>query len=201
MSGKMTVKDVLGLIKKEGIEIVDLRFMDFPGMWQHFSIPAREVDEDTFENGLGFDGSASGLAGHQRVGQLVKPVPETAFVDPFFQAKSLVLICNICDPVTGEELHTGSPEHRGGRRRSTSWVPGSRTRPNFGPEGGGSSSLTTSVSTRMSTRGIFTSTVWRAGGTRAVSRNPTWVTRSGTKRATSRFHPRTASRTSGARCG
>ena len=85
MSAKMTVKDVLGLIKREGIEIVDLRFMDFPGLWQHFSVPAREMDEDTFESGLGFDGSS--IRGWQAINEsdmLVKPVPETAFVDPFF---------------------------------------------------------------------------------------------------------------------
>jgi glutamine synthetase len=111
MSGKMTVKDVLGMIKREGIEIVDLRFMDFPGLWQHFSIPAREVDEDTFESGLGFDGSS--IRGWQAINEsdmLVKPVPETAFVDPFFQAKTLVLLCNICDPVTGED-YTRDPRN------------------------------------------------------------------------------------------
>ncbi len=105
----MTVKDVLSLIKRDGVEVVDLRFMDFPGLWQHFSIPAREVDEDTFESGLGFDGSS--IRGWQAINEsdmLVKPVSETAFIDPFFQAKTLVLICNICDPVTGEE----SPELR-----------------------------------------------------------------------------------------
>ena len=53
-----TPKDVMELIKKEGIQVVDLRFMDFPGLWQHFSIPAREFEEGTFEEGLGFDGSS-----------------------------------------------------------------------------------------------------------------------------------------------
>ena len=78
---KKTVKDILDLIKKEGVEIADFRFMDFPGLWQHFSIPAREVSEDTFENGLGFDGSS--IRGWQAINEsdmLVKPVPETAFI-------------------------------------------------------------------------------------------------------------------------
>ncbi len=99
-----TAKDVLGIIKSEGVEIVDLRFMDFPGMWQHFSVPVREIVEDTFEQGLGFDGSS--IRGWQAINEsdmLVKPVPETAFIDPFFKAKTLVMICNICDPVTGED--------------------------------------------------------------------------------------------------
>lgn len=104
MAETKTAKDVLGMIKSEGVEIIDLRFMDFPGMWQHFSVPVREIEEDTFEQGLGFDGSS--IRGWQAINEsdmLVKPVPETAFIDPFFKAKTLVMICNICDPVTGED--------------------------------------------------------------------------------------------------
>ena len=98
-----TAKEVVSFIKKEGIELVDLRFMDFPGLWQHFTVPSREIEEDTFEGGLGFDGSS--IRGWQAINEsdmLVKPVPETAFIDPFFQAKTLVLICNICDPITNK---------------------------------------------------------------------------------------------------
>ena len=111
MSETKTAGDVLKLIKEEKVEIVDLRFMDFPGLWQHFSVPAREIEEDTFEAGLGFDGSS--IRGWQVINEsdmLVKPVPETSFVDPFFQAKTLVMICNICDPVTGED-YTRDPRN------------------------------------------------------------------------------------------
>jgi glutamine synthetase len=111
MGDKMAAKDVLGMIKREGVEIVDLRFMDFPGLWQHFSIPAREVDEETFESGLGFDGSS--IRGWQVINEsdmLVKPVAETAFIDPFLQAKTMVIICNIADPVTGED-YTRDPRN------------------------------------------------------------------------------------------
>ena len=83
MSEIKTPKDVLDMINREGIEIVDLRFMDFPGLWQHFSVPAREIEEDTFEKGLGFDGSS--IRGWQAINEsdmLVKPVPESAFIDP-----------------------------------------------------------------------------------------------------------------------
>ncbi|RLB28710.1 MAG: glutamine synthetase, partial [Deltaproteobacteria bacterium] len=69
-----TGKDVLALVKAEEIEVIDLRFMDFPGLWQHFSIPARELDEDTFEGGVGFDGSS--IRGWQAINEsdmLVKP--------------------------------------------------------------------------------------------------------------------------------
>ena len=106
-----TPKDVMDLITKEGVQVVDLRFMDFPGLWQHFSIPAREFEEGTFEEGLGFDGSS--IRGWQAINEsdmLVKPVPETAFIDPFFAAKTLVISCNICDPVTGED-YTRDPRN------------------------------------------------------------------------------------------
>jgi len=106
-----TPRDLVNFIQKEKIEVVDLRFMDFPGLWQHFSVPAREIKEDTFEKGLGFDGSS--IRGWQAINEsdmLVKPDPETAFVDPFFQAKTLVVVCNICDPVTGEN-YTRDPRN------------------------------------------------------------------------------------------
>jgi glutamine synthetase len=91
-------------MKSEGVQMVDFRFMDFPGIWQHFSVPAREIDEDVFTEGLGFDGSS--IRGWQAINEsdmLVKPVAETAFIDPFMAAKTLVLTCNIADPITGED--------------------------------------------------------------------------------------------------
>jgi glutamine synthetase len=111
MSKLATPKDVIALMEKEGVEIVDLRFMDFPGLWQHFSVPPREISEDTFEEGLGFDGSS--IRGWQAINEsdmLVKPVASTAFIDPFFAAKTLVMICNICDPITGED-YTRDPRN------------------------------------------------------------------------------------------
>ncbi len=111
MSEIKTPKDVITLMKDQKVEVVDLRFMDFPGMWQHFSIPAREMDESIFEDGLGFDGSS--IRGWQAINEsdmLVKPEPSTAFIDPFLVHKTLVLICNICDPITGED-YTRDPRN------------------------------------------------------------------------------------------
>lgn len=106
-----TPKDVLKLIKDEKVEMVDLRFMDFPGMWQHCSYPVSQFDEDTFEAGMGFDGSS--IRGWQAINEsdmLIKPVAESAFIDPFFKTKTLVMVCNICDPVTGED-YTRDPRN------------------------------------------------------------------------------------------
>jgi glutamine synthetase len=111
MSEFKTPADVVKFIKAEKVEIVDLRFMDFPGLWQHFSVPPREIEEGTFEEGLGFDGSS--IRGWQAINEsdmLVKPVPGTAFLDPFLAAKTLTMICNICDPVTGED-YTRDPRN------------------------------------------------------------------------------------------
>jgi glutamine synthetase len=99
----MTPSDVLNMVKEEGVKIVDIRFMDFPGVWQHFSVPISELDEGSFEDGFGFDGSS--IRGWQPINasdMLVVPDAATAKIDPFFKAKTLVLIGNIVDPVTRE---------------------------------------------------------------------------------------------------
>ncbi|MCF8111282.1 MAG: type I glutamate--ammonia ligase [Desulfobacteraceae bacterium] len=104
-------KDVLEFIKKEDIRVVDIRFMDFPGIWQHFTVPVSEVEEDSFEDGYGFDGSS--IRGWQPINasdMLVVPDPSTAKIDPFFGEKTLVLIGNIVDPVT-REAYSRDPRH------------------------------------------------------------------------------------------
>ena len=107
----MTSADVLALIKNEDVKIVDLRFMDFPGMHQHFSVPSAHIDEDSFTEGVGFDGSS--IRGWQSINEsdmIVKPQPQTAFIDPFRSVKTLVMVCNIGDPITGED-YTRDPRN------------------------------------------------------------------------------------------
>jgi len=99
----MTPKEVLDMAKENSAQVVDLRFMDFPGLWQHFSVPIRELEESSFEDGFGFDGSS--IRGWQPIhasDMLVVPDPTTAKMDPFYEAPTLVLVCNIVDPVTRE---------------------------------------------------------------------------------------------------
>ncbi|MDE0212764.1 MAG: glutamine synthetase beta-grasp domain-containing protein, partial [Deltaproteobacteria bacterium] len=99
----MTAKQVLDFAKKNGAEIVDLRFCDLPGLWQHFSISTNEFDTDLFENGIGFDGSS--IRGFQTIDEsdmLLFPDPNTAFMDPFTALPTLTLVCNIKDPLTGQ---------------------------------------------------------------------------------------------------
>src|ERR671937_140955 len=98
-----TPSDVLKTIKDNGIEVVDVRFCDLPGLMQHFSIPAHELTEDVFDEGYGFDGSSiRGFQEIQESDMLLIPDPNTAVVDPFRTHKTLNINCFVRDPVTGE---------------------------------------------------------------------------------------------------
>ena len=98
-----TPDDVLQLIGDEGIEIVDLRFCDLPGLMQHFSMPAGQLTAEVFDEGVGFDGSSiRGFQEIQESDMLLVPDPSTAVIDPFTQHKTLNLNCFVNDPVTGE---------------------------------------------------------------------------------------------------
>jgi glutamine synthetase len=100
---KYSPKEVLSLIEQEGVQYVDLRFSDLFGQWQHLTIPAYELSLSTFEEGRGFDGSS--IRGWQSIHEsdmLAIPDPTTAFIDPFMEPKTLVMICDIYDPITRE---------------------------------------------------------------------------------------------------
>jgi len=99
----MTPKETIEMARENGVRVVDLRFMDFPGLWQHFTVPISELEESSFEDGFGFDGSS--IRGWQPIhasDMLVVPDAATAKIDPFYETKTLVLICNIVDPITRE---------------------------------------------------------------------------------------------------
>jgi len=99
----MTPKQVLDMANEKGLKVVDLRFLDFLGLWQHFTVPLSELDETSFEDGFGFDGSS--IRGWQPIhasDMLVVPDPTTARIDPFFAEPTLVLIGDIVDPITRE---------------------------------------------------------------------------------------------------
>jgi glutamine synthetase len=105
----MTPKEVLAFAKEKGAKVVDIRFLDFPGVWQHFTVPMSEFDESSFEDGFGFDGSS--IRGWQPINasdMLVIPDPATAKIDPFYEVPTLVVIGNIVDPIT-RESYTRDP--------------------------------------------------------------------------------------------
>jgi len=90
-------------IKDERITMIDLKFIDFPGQWQHFSVPVSKLEESSFEDGFGFDGSS--IRGWRAINEsdmLIVPDPSTAFIDPFIQEKTLSFTCDVYDPLTKE---------------------------------------------------------------------------------------------------
>ena len=99
----MIPKEVMKMTKDQAVKMVDLKFMDYPGMWQHLTVPISQLEEDSFEEGFGFDGSS--IRGWQAIhasDMLLLPDPATAVMDPFTAAPTLSLICNIVDPITKE---------------------------------------------------------------------------------------------------
>ena len=96
-----TPKDLMSEIKDMDIKMADIRFTDIPGTTQHFTIPIKFLDEDTFSDGLGFDGSSvRGFQEIQDSDMIVIPDASTAYIDPFFSEKTIAIHCNIKDPVT-----------------------------------------------------------------------------------------------------
>ena len=107
----MTPKDFFEFAKKNNAKMVDLKFVDLLGTWQHCSYPTETWDEKTFENGLGFDGSS--IRGWQDIhmsDMLAVPDPDTAVMDPFFAEPTVHILANIVDPITKQD-YSRDPRH------------------------------------------------------------------------------------------
>jgi len=98
-----TPKEVLDMAKKAGARMVDIKFVDTFGTWQHFSVPTSELTPETFEEGFGFDGSSiRGWKSIEASDMLALPDPDTAFIDPFCAVPTLSLTCTIAETGTKE---------------------------------------------------------------------------------------------------
>lgn len=98
-----TVAEILGMIGPDKIKMVDLKFIDLPGIWQHLTLNYDQIDEDSFEAGVAFDGSS--IRGWKAINEsdmMMVPDPKTAWVDPFMKEPTLSMICTIKEPRTGE---------------------------------------------------------------------------------------------------
>ena len=105
------IQSVMRKARDADCRIFDLRFTDLPGTWQHFSLPIDKLEEDLFDDGLGFDGSSvRGFQQIQESDMLVVPDPATAFVDPIPEVPTLVMSCDIRDPISGES-YTRDPRN------------------------------------------------------------------------------------------
>ncbi len=100
------VKKVFEMVKEHECEFVDIRFTDTKGKWQHVTYPISVLSEDSFEEGFAFDGSSiAGWCDINNSDMAIIPDPETAQIDPFFEASTLVLIGQIIDPLTGQDYN------------------------------------------------------------------------------------------------
>jgi glutamine synthetase len=131
---QVSPKDVISKAKKEEVKIVDLRFVDLPGQWQHFSIPVEELSESLFSDGIGFDGSS--IRGFQHINEsdmLLIPDATSAFIDPVLSVKTIDIICDVVDPLTRKPY---SRDPRYVARKAERFLPstGIATTSYWGPE-------------------------------------------------------------------
>ena len=98
-----TPQKILALCRENDVKSVDIRFVDLPGIWQSLTIPVSRLDEELFENGLGFDGKRfRGWNSVSESDRVAIPQPETAFLDPCGGRPTLSIIADIHDPVAGD---------------------------------------------------------------------------------------------------
>jgi glutamine synthetase len=129
-----TPQQVIELLREHKIQIVDLKFTDLPGLWQHFSITLPEVHEGLFEDGIGFDGSSiRGFQEIQESDMLLKPDPTTAFIDPANEIPTLSLICDVVDPVL-HQPYSRDPRYVAKKAEEYLRQTGIATTCYFGPE-------------------------------------------------------------------
>src|SRR5260370_34975934 len=112
----MNSTGVLEFATKNKVQILDLRFVDLPGIWQHVSFPISELEQDSFKDGFGFDASSiRGWASIHESDMLLIPDPSTAFLDPFRDAPTLVMIGDAVDPLSRTPY---GRDPRGGAKRA-----------------------------------------------------------------------------------
>ncbi len=130
----MNKEEVIRFAKENNVQMLDLKFIDLPGIWQHFSMSVSGLGEELFEEGVGFDGSS--IRGFQSIDEsdmLLIPDPETAFLDPFTEIPTLSIICNVKDPVT-LELYSRDPRYIAAKAENYLLSTGIGDTAYFGPE-------------------------------------------------------------------
>jgi glutamine synthetase len=130
-----TPADALRLARERGARMVDLKFTDLFGTWQHFSVPLRAISEESFEEGIGFDGSS--IRGFQAINEsdmLLLPDPSTAILDPFTAEPTLSLVCDVHQPGADREAYTRDPRHIARKAEAYLRATGIAETAFFGPE-------------------------------------------------------------------
>src|SRR5437868_8184863 len=127
-------QSVIDLAHKQGLKIVDLKFIDLIGTWQHFSIPVQELTKGLFSEGIGFDGSS--IRGFQQIHEsdmLLIPDPSTAIVDPVLRVPTLSISCDVIDPIT-RQPYSRDPRYVGKKAEAFLLSTGIADTSFFGPE-------------------------------------------------------------------
>ncbi len=130
----VTPAKAIEMVKSQGVQIIDLRFTDLFGMWQHFSIPATQLDMDLFEEGIGFDGSS--IRGFQHIHEsdmILLGDASSATVDPLSRVTTMLLTCDVYDPVT-RGRYTRDPRYVAQKAEEYIKTSGIATTSYFGPE-------------------------------------------------------------------
>ena len=122
----MTPQEVLEFSKKNEAKQLDLRFTDIPSLQHHISYPISELEESSFEDGFGIDGSSiRGWAAINESDMLLIPDSSTAFMDPFAETPTLVMYGDVIDPITKQHYERDPRDHTSG---PTCRLPGVRHR-------------------------------------------------------------------------
>src|ERR1700716_1828305 len=132
---KPSPKQVLAQAKDLGVKMDDFKFIDLPGLWQHFSIPVEELVEDLFTEGIGFDGSS--IRGFQKIHEsdmLLLPDPDTAFLDPACTVPTLTIICDVIQPGGEGTRYSRDPRFVAKKAEAFLTESGIATTAYFGPE-------------------------------------------------------------------
>ena len=132
--GASEIEKVFKLMKDRDVKIVDLKFTDMLGQWHHFSVTTNEFSVETFEDGIGFDGSS--IRGFQRIHEsdmLLYPDPTSVFLDPFTAVPTISLTCDIADPIT-KEPYSRDPRYIAQKAESYLKTTGIADTAYFGPE-------------------------------------------------------------------
>jgi len=129
-----TAKDVLKMMKDQDVKYVDFRFTDPRGKWQHVTFDHTMIEEETFAEGVMFDGSS--IAGWKPIHESdmnLMPDPSTASIDPFFAETTLSIVCDVLEPTTGEPYNR---DPRGMAKKAVAYLKSTGVGDNvyFGPE-------------------------------------------------------------------
>ncbi len=130
-----TPEEVIRFAQEKGVRMVDFKFTDVPGTWQHFSVPVRVLDESLFSEGIGFDGSS--IRGFQQINEsdmLLVPDPTTAIMDPFTAEPTLSLVCDVTQPGARRDPYTRDPRNIARKAEEYLGKSGIADKAYFGPE-------------------------------------------------------------------